>query len=103
MKRRAPSGIPIVATIVKMVAIEITVEEVPITSEEVILVNTSHRRTPERNPTIVSTKIYAAPLPITLPLMLVTLPVIFWAVYKCAIKNIAKILEYETVVFSSLH
>lgn len=98
-KRRAPSGIPIVATIVKMVAREITVEEVPITSEEVILVKTSHKRTPERNPTIVSTKIYAAPLPITFPLMVVTLAVIFRPVYKCAIIKIAKILEHGTAVF----
>jgi hypothetical protein len=73
---------------VKMVEIEITVEEVPITSEEVSLVNTSHRRTPETNPTIVSIKIYAAPLPTTFPLMLVTLPLMLRAVYKCAIMDI---------------
>lgn len=78
---------PIAATIVKIVAREITVEEVPITSEEVILVNTSHRRTPERNPTIVSIKMYAAPLPTTFPFKPVTLHLILPAVYKCAILN----------------
>lgn len=84
-KREEPAGIPIAAITVNIVAREMAVEEVPMTSEDVILVNTNHKRIPESNLAIVSTKIYAAPLPTTFPPSPVTLDVITLAVYKCAI------------------
>jgi hypothetical protein len=41
----------------KILVRDITVDEMPITSGEVILVRTNHKRYPEMNPMMVSTKI----------------------------------------------
>jgi hypothetical protein len=58
---------PIVATIVKIVAREITVEDVPMISGVAILVKPIHKRYPERSPIIVSINMYAAPFPTLCP------------------------------------
>jgi hypothetical protein len=50
-------GTPSVATVVKILARETRVEEIPMISGVVIRVNISHKTYPEMNPTIVSTKI----------------------------------------------
>jgi hypothetical protein len=44
IKRETPNGIPIVATVAKILAIEITVEDVPMMSGVAILVNPNHKR-----------------------------------------------------------
>ena len=53
--------------VAKIVARDITVDAVPMISDEVILVKISHKRYPEIKPMMVSAKIYAAPLPMVRP------------------------------------
>ena len=54
--RDAPVGTPNVATIVKILASDTTVDAVPMASGEAILVKISHKRYPDIKPPIVSMK-----------------------------------------------
>lgn len=65
--RDTPEGMPMVAMVVKIVAIEIAAEDVPIISGEAILARVIHNRYPDSSAMTVSTNIYAAPFPTTCP------------------------------------
>jgi hypothetical protein len=62
-----PEGIPIVAIVEKIVAIEIAAADVPIISGEVIRARVNHKIYPESSAMIVSTNTYATPFPTTCP------------------------------------
>lgn len=65
--RDTPEGIPIVAIVEKIVAIEIAAAEVPIISGEAILARVNHNTYPDSSAMIVSTNTYATPFPTTCP------------------------------------
>ena len=69
-----PNGTPILAMVIKIPEKEITTEDLPIISGVTRLDNNSHNRYPESNPTIVSTYRYVAPLPNSIFLILLTVP-----------------------------
>ena len=85
-KRDTPEGMPIAAMVVKMVAIEIAAEDVPIISGEAILARVIHNRYPDSNAITVSTNMYAAPLPTTCPTNLLHLQCHIKKAYKYSIK-----------------
>jgi hypothetical protein len=84
--RDTPEGMPIVAMVVKIIAIEIAAEDVPIISGEAILARVIHNRYPDSSAMTVSTNIYAAPFPTTCPTNLLHLQSHTKKAYKYSIK-----------------